>query len=211
MTSTGHGTATATATSPMHAVFWLKKHIMGGLVQIKSDTHMAWMGGIPNSDWTDLKISTTDLQQSCHICPMLDDSSFHEWRKGLDVKFLKGKGDLLRFQCKILQHFQDMGMDTIMYYLKDIEDSAKMVNLLMDHTWFTQPYIKTAIKEQCKLYNSYNHSNDHGASYALLDSLDTTFKTIMKACLPDDFCFPLIWMPVIKALSDLLGHFKTMK
>ena len=50
MTSTDPGPATATGTSPMHAVFWLKKPIMGSLVFIKSDTHMAWMGGIPNSD-----------------------------------------------------------------------------------------------------------------------------------------------------------------
>ena len=60
MTSTGLGSATATGTFPMHATFWPKKPIMGGLVQIKSDTHMAWVGGIPNSDWTSLKISTTD-------------------------------------------------------------------------------------------------------------------------------------------------------
>ena len=44
MTSTGPGPATTTGTSPMHAVFQLKKPIMGGLVQIKSDTHAAWAG-----------------------------------------------------------------------------------------------------------------------------------------------------------------------
>ena len=42
MTSTGRGPATTTDTSRMHAVFQLKKPIMGGLVQIKSDTHAAW-------------------------------------------------------------------------------------------------------------------------------------------------------------------------
>ena len=58
MTSTGPGSAT----SPMHATFWPKKPIMGSLVQTRSDTHVAWTGGIPNSCWTDLKISTTDPQ-----------------------------------------------------------------------------------------------------------------------------------------------------
>ena len=66
MTSTGPSPATATDTSPMHAVFQPKKPIMGSLVQIKSDTLMAWMGGIPNSDWTDPKIRTTDPQMSSH-------------------------------------------------------------------------------------------------------------------------------------------------
>ena len=75
----------------------------------------------------------------------------------MDVKFLKDKGDMFSFQCKLLQHFQDTGMDTITY-LKDPGDLTKMVNLLMDHTEFTRAYIKTAIKEQCKLYDSQDHS-----------------------------------------------------
>ena len=78
MTSTGPGSATATGTSPMCATFQPKKPIIGSLVQIKFDTQMAWMGGIPKSDWTDLNISTTDLQQSSQIHPMLNDSSFCE-------------------------------------------------------------------------------------------------------------------------------------
>ena len=78
MTSTGSSSATATGTSSTCAIFWPMKPIMGSLVQIKSDTFAAWMGGISNSDRTDLKISTADLQQSSQIHPMLDDSSFHE-------------------------------------------------------------------------------------------------------------------------------------
>ena len=53
---------------------------------------------------------------------------------------------------------------------------------------------------------------DHRACYALLDSLDVSFKKYVKDCLPDDFCFPIIWMQVIKALqSDSLECFRTMK
>ena len=90
-------------------------------------------------------------------------------------------------------------------YLKDLGDPTKMVNLLTDHTQSTQAYVKTAIKEQWKLYSSY-------AYYALLDSLDATFKMYIETHLPVDFCFLLMWMQVIKALkSDSLQHFKTMK
>ena len=74
----------------------------------------------------------------------------------MDVKFSKEKGDLFSFQHKLLQNFQDMGMDTVTY-LKDLGDPTKMVNLLMDHTQFTQAYVKTAIKEQCKHYDLYDH------------------------------------------------------
>ena len=114
-----------------------------------------------------------------------------EQRFGCQVS--KEKGDLFRFQHKLLQHFQDMGMGTITY-LKDLGDSTKMVNLLTDHTSFTQAYVKTAIEGQCKLYDSYSHSNDRRACYTLLDSLDKTFKTYVKAHVPDDFCFLLIWI-----------------
>ena len=81
---------------------------MGGHVQIKSDTFVAWMGGTPNSDWTPLKNSTAEPLQSSQIQPMLDDSSFCEWSKGLEIKFSKEKEDLFSFQCKLLHQFQDM-------------------------------------------------------------------------------------------------------
>ena len=117
------------------------------------------MGGIPCLDWTDLKISTADPSSP----PMLNNSGFHKQSKGLDVKFSKEKGDLFSFQCKttlvfnvkLLWHFQDTGMDTITS-LKGPGHPNKMVNLLMDHNWFTQAYVKTAIEEQHKHYNSYS-------------------------------------------------------
>ena len=144
MTSTGSSSTTTTGTSPMCTVFWQTKPIMGGLVQIKSDNFAAWTGETPNADSTHLKISTAEPQQSSQIHPMLDNSSFHEWSKGLDTKFSKEKGYLFSFQHNLLHHFQDMGMDTITY-LKDPGDLTKMVNLLTDHTWFAQAYIKTAV------------------------------------------------------------------
>ena len=71
MTSSGYGSATTIGTASTHTIFWPTKPIMGGLVQIKSETFVAWMGGTPNSNWTDLKISTAEPQQSSQICPIL--------------------------------------------------------------------------------------------------------------------------------------------
>ena len=182
MTSTGSSSATATVRHLPHMCnLSAMKPIMGSLVQIKSDTFAAWTGGISQ------------------IHPILNNSGFCEQSKGLDVKFLKEEGDLFSFQHKLLQHFQDMGMNTITY-LKDLGDPTKMVNLLMDHTQFTQAYIKTAIEEQCKLYDSYNHSNDCSACYSLLDTFDISFKQYIKDHLPNDFCLLIVWMQVIKAL-----------
>ena len=162
MTSPGSSSATATGTSRTFAIFQPMKPIMGSLVQIKSDTFVAWMGGIPKSDWTALKISTAEPQQSSQICPMLDDSSFHEPSKGLDVKFSKEKGDLFSFQCKLLHHFQDTGMDTITYS-RIIPSSLRPMSRLPSKRSisFTTPVILP---------------NNHSACYTLLDSLDISFK-----------------------------------
>ena len=81
---------------------------------------------------------------------MFDDSGFHEQSKGLNIKFSKEKGDLFSFQCRLIWHFHDMGVDTITYF-NDLSDPTKMVNLT-DHMKFTQAF---AVEEQCKLYNSY--------------------------------------------------------
>ena len=121
------------------------------------------------------------------------------------------KRDWFSFQHKLLQHFQDTGIDTITH-LKDLGDPTKMVNLLTDHTQLTQANVKTAIEEQNKLYNSYDHSNDCSACHVLLDRLDISFKQDIENCLPNDFCLLIVWMQVIKALqSDSLECFKAMK
>ena len=69
----------------------------------------------------------------------------------------KKKETCLVFSVNLLQYFQDLGIDTITY-VKDCGDPTKIVNLLTDHTLFTQAYVKTAIKEQHKSYDSYDHS-----------------------------------------------------
>ena len=91
-------------------------------------------------------------------------------------------------------------------------DPIKMVNLLTVHTQFTQAYVKTAVEEHCKLYDAFDCSNDHSACYALLDSLDISFKQYIRDHLHDDFYLLIIWMQVIKALQrNSLKHFKAMK
>ena len=97
MSSTGSISATGTGTSPTHAIFWPVRPIMGGLMQIKTDTFVAWTGGIPNSYWTDLKINTADPNQSSQIDTMLDDTGFCEQSKGLDIMLSKEKGNLYSF------------------------------------------------------------------------------------------------------------------
>ena len=83
MTSTGSSLASTTGTSPMCTVFHPTKPIMGGLVQIKSDTFAASTGGPHSADWTNLKISSAEPQQSSQICPMLDMSGAQVWTPSL--------------------------------------------------------------------------------------------------------------------------------
>ena len=97
MTSTGSSSTTATGISPILAIFWPMKPIMGGLVQIKSDTIVTLMGRIPNSDWTALKLSTADPQQSSQISPCLMTPVSMSRARVLMLRFQKKKETRLVF------------------------------------------------------------------------------------------------------------------
>ena len=70
---------------------------------------------------------------------MLDDSGFSKRCKGFEDKFSKN-GDLYKFQRRLNDHLKIMGMDTITY-LPDPADNDQMVNVITDHTRFTQAYV----------------------------------------------------------------------
>ena len=101
MTSTGSSSATATGTSPMHAISWPMKPIISGLVQIKSDIYAALTGGIPNWDWTNLKISRAGPSSPPRSAPCLTTLVFMN-RAKVWMASCQKKRDLFSFQCKLL-------------------------------------------------------------------------------------------------------------
>ena len=113
---------------------------MGGLVQVKHNAYSAWTGGKPKADWSKLDETSPEYEQTTKLRPMLNDSGFSKRCKAFEDKFSKN-GELDKFQCRHIDHLKIMGIDTITY-LPDPADNDQMVNVITDHTRFTQAYVR---------------------------------------------------------------------
>ena len=141
---------------------------------------------------------------------MLDNSGFSKRCKEFEDKFSKN-GDLYKFQHRVIDHHQIMGMDTITY-LPDPADNDQMVNVIMDHTWFTQAYVQSAAPIQYAKYDAYDRSNDQAARLMFVDSLNETLKGEIQDRIPDEPSFLEVWMLFIQTLqSDSMERFKDME
>ena len=127
---------------------------MGGPVQVKHDAYSAWTGGKPKADWSELEETSPEYKQTTQLRPMLDDNGFSKRCKGFEDKFSKN-GDLYKFQRRLIDHLKIMGMDTITY-LPDPADNYQIVNVITDHTRFTQAYVWSAAPIQYAKYDAYN-------------------------------------------------------
>ena len=139
---------------------------------------------------------------------MLDDSGFSKRCKGFEDKFSKN-GDLYKFQRRLIDHLKIMGMDTITY-LPDPADNVQMVNVITDHTRFTQAYVRSAAPTQYAKYDAYDRTNDRAARLMFVDSLNETLKGEFH--IPDEPSFLEVWMLFIQTLqSDSMERFKDME
>ena len=183
---------------------------MGGLVQVKHDAYSAWTGGKPKADWSELEETSPEYKQTTQLRPMLDDSGFSKRCKGFEDKFSKN-GNLYKFQRCLIDHLKIMGMDTITY-LPDPADNDQMVNVITDHTRFTQAYVRSAAPIQYAKYDVYDRSNDRAAHLMFVDSLNKTLKGEIQDRIPDEPSFLEVWMLFIQTLqSDSMERFKDME
>ena len=183
---------------------------MDGLVQVKHDAYSAWTGGKPKADWSKLEDTSPEYEQTTQLRLMVDDSGFSKCCKGLEDKFSKN-GDLYKFQRRLIDHLKIMGMDTITY-LPDPADNDQMVNVITDHTRFTQAYVRSAAPIQYAKYDAYDRFNDRAARLMFVDSLNDTLKGEIQDRIPDEPSFLEVWMLFIQTLqSDSMERFKDME
>ena len=123
---------------------------------------------------------------------MLDDSGFSKRCKGFEDKFSKN-GDLYKFQRRLIDHLKIMGMDTITY-LPDPADNDQMVNVMTDHTRFTQAYVRSAAPIQYAKYDAYDRSNDRAVRLMFVDSLNETLKREIQDCIQNEPGFLEVWI-----------------
>ena len=183
---------------------------MGGLMQVKHDAYSAWTGGKRKADWSKLEETSPEYEQTTQLRPMINDSGFSKCCKGFEDKFSKN-GDLYKFQRRLIDHLKIMGMDTITY-LPDPADNDPMANVIMDHTWFTQAYVRSAAPIQYAKYDNYDQSNDRAARLMFVDSLNETLKGEIQDRIPDEPSFLEVWMLFIQTLqSDSMERIKDME
>ena len=98
----GKSSPDTVAGSSTSAIYLPPKPTMGNLIQIDSDKFVAWTGGKPNVDWTDLEAGSDTLsptspnQRRNHYSP---EKSYNIRKAGLKSKFERGD-DLLVFEGK---------------------------------------------------------------------------------------------------------------
>ena len=114
---------------------------IGGIAQVDTDKQVAWTGGKPNVEWTDLdkdalKVPTKPTQYRSN--GTADVKSYTYRTEGLKVKFDKSS-DLETFCTSVWEHLEECGMDSITY-LPDPADSKEMKSVVMNHGRFTQSY-----------------------------------------------------------------------
>ena len=181
-----------------------QKPTMGNLLQVDTDKFVAWTGGKPNYAWTDLAAHSATLaptypnQRRNHYSP---EKSYNLRKAGLSTK-LDRKSDLLAFQDKLWRELQDRGLDTIAY-VSDPFDAGRMTNVVTKHGRFSIESVKSKIRRQLPLYDSYDKENDATARTVLLESLKPAFLKIVKRLIVETDAFPVVWMYVIDSMRSV--------
>ena len=110
----------------------------GGLTQTGPSTWVAWTGGKPKADWSELEKINPELIHPNQYRPtsITSQAKCQVLRtKGLDIKFARG-ADLHTFQKDVVDHLEDHGLDTVTY-LEDPTKPGEMVSVITNHGKFT--------------------------------------------------------------------------
>lgn len=111
---------------------------MGGKQRQSEDTWIAWTGGKPKSDWSELVEPIPNSIQPNQYRPTTVSSStksqFYR-TAGLTTPFSR-KSDLLTFQTEVMEKLEEYGMDTISYLPSPL-DPEDMISVITDHSRYT--------------------------------------------------------------------------
>ena len=137
---------------------------------------------------------------------MLDESGFPQRCKGL-------KTSLVKMETSTSSNAALLTTSRLcITYLPDPADNDQMVNVITDHTQFTQAYLRSAAPIQYAKYDAYDRSNNRATCLMFVDSLNETLKGEIQDRIPDEPSFLEVWMLFIQTLqSDSMEQFKDME
>ena len=153
------------------------------------------LGGKPQCDWSgldDTAITAGTVGSSLRYRPLnpsSDQKGQHYRCQGLSTFFKQGDS-VQEFQKDVWNHFKKHGLDTITY-LKDQQDNAKVLPVVLDHPKFRADATKfqSLADEFRHKFDVFDASNDEAAKDFLDNSISDELKSTMhfKIDLEDSF------------------------
>ena len=133
-------TTTSTSTTVSNK-YGFKIPKMGGVVEAVKGTFYPYTGGKPKFNWLgiDVPTSTPSPNQIRPVYVGDAQKAYRHRQKGCAAKFKQGDS-LQDFEKKVNKYLVDHGMDTI-GYIPDV-GSTNMMNILKEHTRFTEEYVQ---------------------------------------------------------------------
>ena len=176
----------------------------GNLIEIGTDVWVAYTGGKPSADWSQLESApTTTIGPNQYRATSISTQAKSQYYRtqGLETKFSKGK-DLQTFQRKIFDHMKLHGMDTITY-LEDPYDKSKLVSVVQDYGRYDlEEAIKLANKTRTNHFDKYDDANQVDARKYLMNSLDDELETELYNNCEDEDCFGAVWFNLIQIIQS---------
>jgi hypothetical protein len=163
----------------------LGKPIMGAWTADElngSILYTAWTGGEPNKEWTSattpgatvhapatpLAYRPTNVDKQSKLFNLLIAPSKPGEFKPYDPDY-----PLTIFERDTAKHFENHGMDSIMYVLSPMDDTT-MISVITEHSLLTKSYVKTQVERNRVKYDAYDRYNELCAKNYLEASTHST-------------------------------------
>ena len=172
--------------------------IMGDVRKLGKDNWGVLLGGKPLPDWTGLEQAVENNHPNNWRYPNSSSESknYKHRCEGVPDQLQQGKGDLKRWLLDVSKKLKDNGLDTIAH-LQDPDDSDTMLYILTHFQKYKRTIVKTLMKDQVLLYDKYDLLNDQAAQEILLNSLEPTFRAVVRKDMTDDDTFNTLFIKTL--------------
>ena len=178
------------------------KPIMGNIIEFNKDEFVAFTGGKPNADWTGLDQPATKPHTPNCIRSTYVSNQTKDWNRRTEAPEQKFKKDdesfsLRQFELLTLAHFEDKGMDTIMY-VPSILDPTKLVNIITEYEQVSLKHVQAKAAELQTKWDEYDAENDRAALIYLKRSLDPSLqRDLLEDTMTRDTA-AVFWMRILR-------------
>jgi hypothetical protein len=179
---------------------------MGGYEAIGPYDVLVWTGGKPKATWSGLEDpNAMPFSPNCFRPTRADDMmKSYNRRTAAPTQLFKVNNDVYDFtdfSLTVKDHFQDHGLDTVMY-VPSPGSSSVMVNVVEfpDQAGFEETKAHSLVLSQC--FDKYDRENDRAAKCYLRASLDPDLLRKINLVSDDADTAAILWMRIVRAVCD---------